>query len=57
MEFIETLRNISKTFYSKIATIHHYLSMAKKGVEELESNDRYKLKKFFYTLRTAMVCK
>lgn len=56
-EFIEALRAASQSFYSKIATIHHYLSMAKNGLNELESNESYKLKKFFYTLRSALVCK
>lgn len=55
-EFINELRTISQSFYSKIATIHHYLSMAKSGLVDLESDD-YKLKKFFYTLRSATVCK
>jgi len=56
-EFIEELRITSRLFYSKIATMHHYLSMAKKGLEDLEGGDEYKLKKFFYTLRAATVCK
>ncbi len=55
--FIRDLRSIAQSAYSKIATIHHYLSMAKKFINELESSDNYKLKKFFYTLRSALVCK
>lgn len=41
--------------YSKIATMHHYLSMSKGFIYNLDT--QYKLKKFFYTLRSAMVCK
>ena len=43
--------------YSKIATIYHYLSMAKKGFEELENAEEFKLKKFFYALRASVACK
>lgn len=56
-EFITTLQNASQSFYSKIATLHHYLGMAKKGLEDLRSKQNFKLKKFFYTLRAATVCK
>lgn len=56
-DFIRELLPLAQGFYSKIATIHHYLSMAKKFVEELKSDENYKLKKFFYTLRSALVCK
>jgi len=55
--FILELGAIAKPFYSKIATMHHYLSMAKKGIEDLESKEDFKLKKFFYTLRAASVCR
>lgn len=55
--FIEEMRSVSQSCYSKIATMHHYLSMAKNGIEELESREDFKLKKFFYTLRSALVCK
>lgn len=56
-EFIAELLSVSQPFYSKISTMHHYLSMAKKFVEELENSSEYKLKRFFYTLRSAMICK
>lgn len=56
-EFIKELRQVAETFYSRIATIHHYLSMSKKFVAELETEKEYKLKKFFYALRSAFVCK
>lgn len=56
-EFISELLSITQPYYSKIATMHHYLSMGKKFVDELENSSEYKLKRFFYTLRSAMVCK
>ena len=56
-DFIGELLPLAQGFYSKIATIHHYLSMAKKFMYDLKSDEKYKLKKFFYTLRSALVCK
>lgn len=56
-EFIKDILEVARTFYSRIATIHHYLSMSKKFVAELEAEKEYKLKKFFYALRSAFVCK
>lgn len=55
--FMEELRPAVLPFYSKIATMHHYLSMAGKFEEDLRNASEYKLKKFFYTLRSALVCK
>lgn len=56
-EFASDIWQVSKKCYSKIATIHHYLSMAKKMKEEIVRKKEFKLKKFFYTLRAATVCK
>ena len=55
--FIEEIRSLAQSHYSKIATMHHYLSMTKKFVFELEEEQTFKLKKFFYALRSAFVCK
>jgi len=46
-EFLEGINTIAKDSYSRIATIHHYLSMAKKSFAEIADKDQYKLKKFF----------
>ncbi len=54
--FIEDYRTIAQTQYSRIATIHHYLSMAKRFREEVKGKKEYKLKKFFYALRSATAC-
>ncbi len=56
-EFIKEFRTLSLHHYSRITTIHHYLSITKKFLEDLESKEFYKLKAFFYTLRSALVCK
>lgn len=56
-EFVEQLTNLAKKQYSRIGTIHHYLSMAKGFVFDINSESDYKLKKFFYALRSAMACK
>jgi len=56
-ECIKDLKKTASFCYSRIATIHHYLSMAKKFRFEMDENEPYKLKKFFYTLRSALVCK
>ena len=55
--FLSDIRSVSQRHYSKIATIHHYLSMAKKIREDLDPGEAYKLKKLFYALRTAIACK
>ena len=50
------LLELAQQFYSRIATVHHYLSMCKKCYEDVAGKDEYKLKKFFYALRTAVAC-
>lgn len=56
-EFLDDMLAASQVQYSRIATIHHYLSMAKRFVDDLETGETFKLKKFFYALRSATVCK
>ena len=50
------MRDLANSFYSKIAVMHHYLSMAKKTYEEISDRSNYKLKKLFYVLRAASIC-
>lgn len=52
--FLYEINSIAKMNYSRIATIHHYLSMAKKGYDEIQNSNEYKLKKFFYALRASI---
>jgi uncharacterized protein len=55
--FLCTITDLAKANYSKIATMHHYLSMAKKMYSEVKDNETVKLKKIFYALRPALACK
>jgi predicted nucleotidyltransferase len=51
--FKKEILELTQTCYSRIATLHHYLSMAKKTFSEVNGKQEYKLKKLFYALRTA----
>lgn len=55
-KFLKDINTLATSYYSKIATMHHYLSMAKKTFEELNPQE-YKLKKLFYALRNSTACK
>ncbi len=55
-DFLSGINSIAQETYSRIATIHHYLSMAKKALEEVVNSDDYKLKRFFYALRASVAC-
>ena len=55
--FLAAIKQLAEGQYSRIAAIHHYLSMAKKSLEEIRSKETYKLKTFFYALRAATACK
>jgi predicted nucleotidyltransferase len=55
-EFLIGINIIAQQTYSRIASIHHYLSMAKKAFEEVIITEDYKLKKFFYALRASVAC-
>lgn len=54
--FLEGITALAAAKYSRIATIHHYLSMAKNFLHDLRDAETYKLKSFFYALRTATTC-
>lgn len=54
--FVNEMLTLSQSMYSKVATMHHYLSMAKKMYAELEGKSEVKLKKLFYVLRATMAC-
>jgi predicted nucleotidyltransferase len=56
-KFLSEIIELANAHYSKIATMHHYLSMSKKFIDELKESEEYKLKKFFYALRSATACK
>ncbi len=54
--FLTGINSIAQKTYSRVATIHHYLSMARKALDEVMSLDEYKLKRFFYALRASVAC-
>jgi uncharacterized protein len=53
----ETLQQYSEKCFSPIATMHHYLGMAKNSFADIEGNSEIKLKKLFYALRATLACK
>lgn len=55
-DFLHGITALAPAEYSKIAAMHHYLSMAKKFLEEISGQQEYKLKKLFYALRTTIAC-
>jgi predicted nucleotidyltransferase len=55
-DFLTGINSVAQKTYSRIATIHHYLSMAKKVFEEVVNSEEYNLKKFFYALRASVAC-
>lgn len=55
--FIDEINRLANDTYSKIATMHHYLSMAKKIYSDIQGKEEVKLKKLFYALRSAVACK
>lgn len=55
-DFLAGINSIAQNTYSRIATIHHYLSMAKKALDEVVNSNDYKLKRFFYALRASVAC-
>jgi predicted nucleotidyltransferase len=54
-EFLKGINELANKCYSKNAVLHHYLSMAKNFLFEIDVNN-YKLKKLFYALRAATAC-
>lgn len=55
-EFLVGINSVAQKAYSRIATIHHYLSMAKKALDDVAGTEEYKLKRLFYALRASVAC-
>jgi len=51
--FLTEILKLSHSYFSPIATMHHYLSMSKKYNDACLTNE-VKLKKYFYALRTTI---
>jgi predicted nucleotidyltransferase len=56
-DFLHDINAMANLCYSKIATMHHYLSMSKKLLPDIEDQKQYKLKKLFYALRASTACR
>jgi predicted nucleotidyltransferase len=51
------LKQYSEKCFSPIATMYHYLGMAKNSFADVEGKELIKLKKLFYALRATLACK
>ncbi len=60
-DFMAQISEIAQANYSRISSVHHYWGMAKKAYADLlqaqQSGETYKLKRLFYALRAACVCR
>ena len=56
-QFLQEFRKHAEAYYSPIATMHHYLSMARKYWDACMAGSEVKLKTYFYAIRTAVACK
>jgi len=55
--FAQAIFKATKQFYSPIATLYHYLGMARKSFEGVENQEEVRLKTLFYALRASIACK
>lgn len=53
-EFLRQINALSHDYFSPVAVMHHYLSMSKKCLSEYGDGAEIRLKKYFYTIRTAI---
>ena len=54
--FVAELRQLAAQCYSPIATMHHYLGLARKSFEGIDNKESVRLKHLFYALRASMAC-
>ena len=52
----EIFEELSKSYFSPIASIYHYLHMAQGNYRQYLQSDEVKIKKYFYVLRPIMAC-
>ncbi len=55
--FAKEMLNLAQDFFSPIAVLHHYRSMAIKRMESITENSSYRLKSLFYALRASCACR
>lgn len=53
----DQLKDYAFRCFSPIATMHHYMGMAKNTFSDIEGKDEVKLKSLFYALRASLACK
>jgi len=54
--FQKGILDLAQQSYSKVACMFHYLSLAKKMFEEVNEQESFKFKTFFYALRSSLAC-
>ncbi len=56
LDFYQELYKLSKSCFSEIASVYHYIHMAKKNFKEYLKSDLVRTKKYFYVLRPVLAC-
>ena len=54
--FYNIIEELSKLYFSPIASVYHYLHMANGNNREFLQGEQVKIKKYFYVLRPIMAC-
>ena len=54
--FYYIMEQLSKEYFSPIASVYHYLHMASGNYRQFLQTDEVKIKKYFYVLRPVMAC-
>jgi len=54
--FKEDFKKIIKEYYSPIAVFYHHYSLAKKFLEDIKGQESFKLKQYFYFIRSLLSC-
>ena len=54
--FCDVMGELTKTYFSAISSIYHYLHMASRNYREYLQSDEVKIKKYFYVLRPILAC-
>ncbi len=55
-QFKDDFKKLVKNYYSPIAVFYHHHSLAKKFWEELRDKEEFKLKSYFYLIRSLLSC-
>lgn len=54
--FCDIMTDLSRSYFSPISSIYHYLHMAARNFREYLQTDEVKIKKYFYVLRPILAC-